>query len=102
MSNSWEIKTASAGVLKSLQIKFAGVRYHIWDEISMIGLRTFFKLHYRLTEIYGTESDEEFGGQNVIIIGDLAQLVPVQDNPIYLKPRFINPLLSATSKNKTT
>lgn len=53
------------------------IQYHIWDEVSFIGQKTFVQLDARMKEIYANST--AFGGRSVIIIGDFSQLPPVKD-----------------------
>lgn len=70
--------------LKDAQLRLKNYSYHIWDEVSFIGQKTFIKINARMQEIYGNDLD--FGGKNIIIIGDFSQLPPVKDHILYYQP----------------
>ena len=73
------------GSLERLQSNLDGVQYIIVDEVSMVGHRLFswMELHLRI----GTgKEDIPFGGMNVIIVGDFAQLPPIGDASLFREP----------------
>ena len=51
----------------------------------MVGLRLFGRIDSRLRQATG-KLQEPFGGISVIIIGDILQLPPVKDKPVYSRP----------------
>lgn len=56
--------------------------------VSMVGPHTLINLHKRFQEIKGITSDNiPFGGVSVLAVGDLLQLPPVGDSPVYGTPR---------------
>ena len=55
----------------------------IIDEISMVSYQILKSVHSCLCEIYG--DDEIFGGLNVIAVGDLYQLSPVNGSHVFSK-----------------
>ena len=67
------------------------------DEISMVSHVTLLYIHLRLTEIFHTEDikDGWFGCKNILVFGDLLQLPPVFEQPVY------TPLTSATVQKHT-
>ncbi|EAQ86310.1 hypothetical protein CHGG_07563 [Chaetomium globosum CBS 148.51] len=75
--------TETPTVLGNLQRVFAGVRYLVIDEKSMLGLKTLGWIDRRLREIFPEKNDFFFGGLSVILIGDFFQLPPVLNKPIY-------------------
>ena len=50
----------------------------IIDEISMVSSLTLLYIHFRLTEI--TADDQQFGAVNLVVFGDLNQILPVKGN----------------------
>jgi len=64
-------ETALAKVKSRLQ----GVDYIFLDEISMVDLTSLYKISAHLCKAMG-EQDKPFGGLNVIVAGDFAQLAP--------------------------
>ena len=52
------------------------------DEISMVSNYLLLHIHQRLNEIFGTE-DLAFAGLSLIALGDLYQLPPINQRPIY-------------------
>ena len=55
----------------------------IIDEVSMVSSLNLVYIHMRLNDIY--ESDDWFGGKNVLFVGDILQLPPVNGNPVFEK-----------------
>lgn len=77
----------SKEMLKRKQEQFQPdtVKYLIIDEISMCGQKMLYWIDYRLKEITGTK-DKPFGGINMILVGDFAQLPPCADRKLYVQP----------------
>ena len=71
----------SVGKKKSYQKKLTKMKYLIIDEFSMIGLKTLYNINNRLKDIKSKKT--AFGGINVILIGDIFQISPVQDKPLF-------------------
>ena len=68
-----------------LQEKFEPVELLEIDEKSMIGQYFLYMVDARLRELKPNTGDLPFGGVSVIVMGDFAQLPPVQDIPLYQK-----------------
>ena len=68
--------------LLRLQDSMQGVSYLIIDEFSVIGQRLFGCIDRRCRQLSGKQ-DLPFGGLNLILVGDIAQLPPVADKVIY-------------------
>ena len=63
---------------------FKNVRYLIIDEVSMIGNTNLNQIHSRLNQLYGLSGQNDFfGGINIIFVGDLFQIPPVQQTKIF-------------------
>jgi ATP-dependent DNA helicase PIF1 len=76
----------STATLQSLQALFQDVRFVIIDEKSMIDLKTLSIIDDRLRQIF-PDTDQVFGGLNVLLCGDFFQLPPVNGRPLYtMKP----------------
>lgn len=65
--------------LKQLRSLLKNVLLIIIDEVSMVSNLTLLYIHLRLQEIYNSFTTEDgwFGGQNILVFGDLLQLSPV-------------------------
>ena len=61
------------------------IKYVIIDEVSMVGQHTFYWIVSRLKQLTG--SCLPFGGLNIILVGDFAQLPPVGDDPLWMIPK---------------
>ena len=61
------------------------------DEISMVGFKKFQQMNETMCCVIGT-SKGDWGGICVIPMGDLYQLPPVGECPIYTTPKNINSL----------
>ncbi|PPQ65718.1 hypothetical protein CVT26_000335 [Gymnopilus dilepis] len=68
--------------LRSAQDRLKGVNYIIFDEISMVPCHDLYKISARFCEIKNNP-DEIFGGLNIIVLGDFAQLSPVGGTSLY-------------------
>ena len=55
----------------------------IVDEVSMVSNLNLIYLHMRLEDTFGT--DEWFGSKNILFVGDLLQLPPVNGRPVFNK-----------------
>jgi ATP-dependent DNA helicase PIF1 len=76
-----------------LQNHFKDVGFLIIDEKSMIGLRILYFLDRRLREIF-PDVDEDFGGINVILMGDFYQLPTVGETPLYFSTKVNDPVIT--------
>ena len=70
--------------LEDKKRQWKNINWVVVDEVSMISYETLRRIHLRLCEY--KQSEELFGGVNVILIGDLLQLDPVRGHPIYIQP----------------
>ena len=69
---------------KMLNGIFRYAHYLIVDEVSMIGNTNINQIHSRLNQIYGKSGSQDFfGGINMIFVGDLFQIPPVQQTKIF-------------------
>ena len=75
----------SDDALKLVRDKLRNVTLFIVDEISMVSNVTLMYMHLRLSEIFQTEQVEDgwFGRKNLLFLGDLLQLPPVFEGPVY-------------------
>ena len=71
----------SALALNELRRLWKGVHTIIVDEISMVSYEVLVAVHQKFCEIFAT--DDIFGGVNVIAVGDLYQLSPVNGHYIF-------------------
>lgn len=67
---------------RKLNNYFKNVKFLILDEYSMIGCRMLHMINIRCKEATGNY-DEDFGGLFTLLFGDIKQLPPVKDSPIY-------------------
>ncbi|CAF4930975.1 unnamed protein product [Pieris macdunnoughi] len=84
----------STEVAHQYRALFKYVKVLIIDEISMIGAELLSQIDSRLKQITG-DFKTNFGGLDVILIGDLRQLPPVRATPIYKqqKQKIVGPIL---------
>ena len=68
-----------------LRLSLSELKLLIIDEISMISNNRLLHIHQRLKEIFGTSSSKIFAGISIIAVGDLHQLPPIQQKPIFCK-----------------
>ena len=81
---SWEKKTI-------MQIKLENLTLLLTDEISMVGFKKFQDMNQTICSIKGSH-DGNWGNICVLAVGDLYQLPPVGQRPIYMSPQRINSL----------
>jgi len=71
--------------LQILRTKYRGLKFVIIDEISMVSYQLLRQVDMRMREIF-EKPDCPFGGINIILLGDLMQLRPVNGNWIFEQP----------------
>ena len=71
--------------MKTLQETFKDTKALIIDEKGMIGLGRLSQIDGRLREAKPEKADKPFGGMTLMISGDLRQLPPVGDIPLFRK-----------------
>ena len=76
----WSLSKVSQ---KAMKTKLRSVKLIVVDEISMVSSLTLTYMHLRLEELFG--GDERFGCRNMMFVGDLLQLQPVNGNPVFQK-----------------
>ena len=81
---SWEKYTI-------MQLKLENLMLSLTDEISMVGFKKFQQMNEMMCHVKGT-SKGDWGGICVIAVGDLCQLPPIGECPIYTTPKNINSL----------
>ena len=79
---SWEKKTI-------MQIRLEYLTLLLTDEISMVGFKKFQNMNQTISSIKGS-NDANWGNICVLAVGDLYQLPPVGQQPIYMLPQKIN------------
>ena len=76
----WSLPKAAQKVMKTT---LHSLKLIIIDEVSMVSSLNLAYMHLRLEELFG--SDEWFGSRNVLFVGDILQLPPVNGNPVFEK-----------------
>ena len=76
----WALSKASQKVMKTT---LRSVKVFIIDEISMVSSLNLAYIHLRLEELFG--SNDWFGSKNMLFVGDLLQLQPVNGHPVFEK-----------------
>ena len=71
----------SEDIANTIRCNLSRLKLLIIDEVSMCGSLMFHRIDTRLRQIMGR--DVSFGGVSVLLVGDLNQLPPVQDSPIF-------------------
>ena len=69
--------------LQAVQEELTNLKLLVIDEKGMIGLKRMAQIDQRLKEIFSDKSEEIFGGRSILLAGDLRQLPPVGDLPLY-------------------
>ena len=81
---SWEKRT-------QMQLKLEHMMLSIADEISMVGFKQFQSMNQTMYTIKGT-TDGNWGDICVLAAGDLYQLPPLGQCPIYMSPQIVHML----------
>ena len=61
----------------------SNVKYILIDEMSFIGKNLFITIDSRLCQAFLENANIPFGGRSIILVGDLGQLMPIMDKPLY-------------------
>ena len=69
--------------LNTLRTKLSKLMFVIIDEVSMVGSNMLLEIHRRLQQIKGVSDDKVFGGVSILAVGDLYQLPPVGQAPLF-------------------
>ena len=69
--------------LNTLRTKLSRLMLLIIDEISMVGANMLLEIHKRLQQIKGVSDDLIFGKVSILAVGDLYQLPPVGQPPVF-------------------
>ena len=69
--------------LNTLRTKLSRLMIVIIDEVSMVGSNMLLEIHRRLQQIKGVSDDKVFGGVSILAVGDLYQLPPVGQAPLF-------------------
>lgn len=77
-----DFSRSETAILNEARSRLQGVEYIFVDEISMIACHELYSISARLAQITGVH-DAPFGGMNVILAGDFAQLPPVFGSNLY-------------------
>ena len=72
-----------------MQLKLEHMMLSITDEISMLGLKQFQSMNQTMCALKGT-TDGNWGDICVLAVGDLYQLCPVGQCPIYMSPQTVH------------
>ncbi|XP_057844214.2 ATP-dependent DNA helicase PIF1-like [Cryptomeria japonica] len=78
-----EMHPLTGQALFTFQEHFRHVKYILIDEMSFLGPKLQLKIDSRLRQAFLDKQHEGFGGLSIILIGDLGQLPPIMDKPIY-------------------
>ncbi|XP_065894145.1 uncharacterized protein [Dysidea avara] len=78
-------RSLSDEAIKIVRQKLQQLVLLIVDEVSMVSHVTLLYIHLRLTEIFNTGDIKNgwFGCKNILVFGDLLQLPPVFEQPVY-------------------
>ena len=75
--------TCSHDRLNTLRDKLSKLTLVIIDEVSMVGANTLLQIHKWLHQIKGVSDDVTFGNVSILAVGDLYQLPPVAQAPLF-------------------
>ena len=74
----WSLSKAAQKVMRTA---LRSLKVLIIDEVSMVSSLNLAYIHMRLEELFG--GNDWFGEKNVLFVGDLLQLQPVNGNPVF-------------------
>ena len=69
--------------LNTLKSKLSKLTLVIIDEVSMVGSNMLLEIHNRLQQIKGVSDNVTFGDVSILAVGDLYQLPPVAQAPLF-------------------
>ena len=78
-----EINPLRGPSLINLQEELRSVKYILIDEMSFIRKNLLIRIDSRLHQVFPENATIPFGGRSIILVGDLGQLPPVMDKPVY-------------------
>jgi len=78
-----DLMPLQGNALAKFQEELRHIRYILIDEMSFIGPKLLSHIDERLREAFPRQRNTPFGGCSIILVGDLSQLPPVKDIPIY-------------------
>lgn len=81
-----EYRNLSDKSLAELRENLAHLKLIIVDEISLVSADILYTIHMRLTEVFNTPKTALFANLNVILVGDLLQICPVQGTLVFKTP----------------
>ena len=88
-NNSAAVSSESKAVLFQ---KLQQLKLMVVDEISMVGSQLFQDINTRLCKIlHGDIRKNDFGGISMLLVGDLYQLPPVMQSPIFSQQKIKQP-----------
>ena len=82
--SSWEKRS-------KMQLKLEHMILSITDEISMVGFKQFQSMNQTMCALKGT-TDGNWGDTCVPAVGDLYQLSPIGQCPVYMSPKTVHTL----------
>jgi hypothetical protein len=90
-----DFSRSESAILNEVRSRLQGVEYVFIDEVSMIACHELYSISARLAQITSMH-DAPFGGMNIILAGDFAQLSPVFGSPLYdgTVERYVNSRMS--------
>ena len=81
-----EYRSLNDKSLAELRENLAHLKLLIIDEISLVSADMLYTIHMRLTEIFNTPKTTPFANLNVVLVGDLLQICPVQGTLVFNTP----------------
>ena len=78
-----EYQSLSHDKANTLRLKLSKLKLLIIDEVSMVGCNMLLDIHKRLNEILVQPDDVMFGNVSILAVGDLFQLPPVCQPPLF-------------------
>ena len=76
--------------MESMRRQFEDLMCVIIDEMSLVGCENLYNIHRRLAEVM--RNDEIFADKAVLLSGDLLQIPPTKQRPIYTEPNVLHNL----------
>ena len=75
----WQLRPESQKIMRT---KLCNLKLVIVDDVSMVSSLNLTYMHMRLEELFN-RGDKYFGAKNILLVGNILQLLPVNEKPVF-------------------